>query len=79
MKRKIGTVIELALLTEAKQRAAQEDRALAEVIQDALGHYLHEVVGRGDAVRACAKFCAHGSSLNRQEIDELLREDVLAL
>lgn len=44
MKRKIGTVLEADVLVEAKQRAAQEGRALADVIQDALTHYLHEDV-----------------------------------
>lgn len=73
MKRKIGTVVEEAVLIEAKQRAAQEGRALADVIQGALIHYLHEDVERSDAVRACEKFCSHGSALDRDEIDELLQ------
>lgn len=79
MKRKIGTVIEEDVLIEAKQRAAQEGRALADVIQDSLTHYLHEDVERSDAVRACEKFCSHGSALDRDEIDELLQEDMLAV
>jgi hypothetical protein len=78
MKKKIGTVVESDVLVEAKERAAREGRALADVIQDALINYLHEEVARGDALRACDKFCSHGSALGRHEIDELLQEDMLA-
>lgn len=79
MKKKIGTVLEAGILTEAKQRAAQESRPLSDIIQDALNYYLHEDIERSDAVRACEKFCSHGSSLDRQQIDELLQEDMLAV
>lgn len=79
MKKKIGTVLEAGILTEAKQRAAQESRPLADIIQDALNYYLHEDVERSDAVRACEKFCSHGSFLDRRQIDELLQEDMLAV
>ena len=78
MKKKIGTVLEAAVLVEAKARAAREGRALADIIQDALINYLREEVARGDALRACDKFCSHGSALGRHEIDELLQEDMLA-
>ena len=78
MKRKIGTVMETDVLIEAKERAARERRALADIIQDAMINYLHEEVARGDALRACDKFCSHGSALDRHEIDDLLQEDMLA-
>ena len=78
MKRKIGTVMEVDVLIEAKERAAREGRALADLIQDAMTNYLHEDVARGDALRASDKFCSHGSALDRHEIDELLQEDMLA-
>ncbi|NLX24426.1 MAG: hypothetical protein GXY61_00480 [Lentisphaerae bacterium] len=78
MKKKIGTVMEADVLVEAKERAAREGRALADIIQDALINYLHEEIARGDAVRACDKFCSHGSALPLQEIDEILQEDMLA-
>ena len=51
---------------------------LADLIQDAMTNYLHEDVARGDALRACDKFCSHGSALERHEIDDLLQEDMLA-
>lgn len=76
MKRKIGTVLEEDVLIEAKQRAAQEGRAMADVIQDAITRYLHEDVEGSDAVRACEKFCSHGSALERTDIDEILQADV---
>lgn len=78
MKRKIGTVMEADVLVEVKERAAREGRAMADIIQDALINYLHEEVARGDAPRACNKFCSHGSTLGRHEIEELLQEDMLA-
>ena len=79
MKKKIGTVLEAGILTEAKQRAAQESRPLSVIIQDALSYYLHEDIERSDSLRACEKFCSHGSSLDRQQIDEFLQEDMLAV
>ncbi len=79
MKKKIGTVLDAGILTEAKQRAVQESRPLSDIIQSALGYYLHEDVERSDALRACEKFCSHGSSLDKQQIDELLQEDMLAV
>ncbi len=79
MKKKIGTVLDERVLTEVKERAVREGRPMAEILQDALIAYLHGDVARGDANRACKLFCSHGSSLNLDEIDELLQEDMLAL
>ena len=79
MKKKLGTIMEADVLTAAKIRAAREGRSLADILQDALTQYLHEDVSRGDAVRACEKFCSHRSGLERAEIDELLQEDMLAV
>lgn len=79
MKKKLGTIMEADVLTEAKTRAAREGRSLADVIQDALIQYLHEDASRGDALRACEKFCSHRSELERSEIDELLQEDMMAV
>ena len=77
MKKKIGTVLDAGILTEAKQRAVQESRPLSDIIQSALGYYLHEDIENSDGLRACEKFCSHGSSLDKQQIDELLQEDML--
>lgn len=78
MKKKIGTVIDDALLAGAKQRAALERRPLAGLIEDALNGYLESAPMREDALRALAKFTAHGGILPPEEIDEILDEDMLA-
>jgi len=79
MKKKIGTLLEEEILKKAKERAHRDGRALADVIQDALDHYLHGTSSQEDAMRAAEKFCNHGASLQLDEIDEILRDDVLAL
>jgi len=77
MKKKLGTVVEESILLEAKDRAAREGRPLAELFQAALSAYLHGDLPRGDAERACKLFCSHRSRLPLQEIEELLKEDML--
>jgi len=79
MKKKIGTVIEEEILTKAKECAAREGKALADVIQEALDRYLQESGSSKDALRAVEKFCSHGSSLGVDEIDDILREDMLSV
>ncbi len=78
MKRKIGTILEDKIIQDAKHLALRERRPLANVIQEAVVSYLSNETARGDALRACEKFCSHGRSLSRNEIDDLLREDPLA-
>ena len=79
MKKKIGTIIDDALLAGAKQRAAAERRPLAGVIEDALSGYLGEDrATRMDASRAVARFTAQAGLLPAGEIDEILEEDILA-
>jgi hypothetical protein len=79
MKKKIGTIIDDALLAVAKQRAALEKRALSGLIEDALVGYLDRHPGRDEALRALAKFTSHGGLLSPGEIDEILEEDILTL
>jgi hypothetical protein len=79
MRKKIGTLLEEEILSKAKERAQRDGRPLADVIQDALDRYLHGASSNEDAVRAVEKFCAHGVSLRLDEIDEILREDMLAV
>ena len=78
MKKKIGTVIDDALLAGAKQRAALERRPLAGIIENALNGYLESAPGREDALRALDKFTSHGGLLPPEEVDEILDEDMLA-
>ena len=72
MKRRIRTVLDENILIEAKQRATRDNQTLAEFIQTALTTYLHEDIVCDDALRACERFCTHTSSLDIDEIDELL-------
>lgn len=79
MKKKIGTILDIEILTKAKERAIREGRPLADLLQDALAAYLQGGVVQGDSERACKLFCSHGSGLNLEEIEELLQENILAL
>jgi hypothetical protein len=78
MKKKIGTVIDDALLAGAKQRAALERRPLAGIIEDALNSYLETVPRREGGLRALGLFTAQGGLLTPEEIEEILEEDTLA-
>jgi hypothetical protein len=76
MKKKLKTVVEETILLEAKERATWEGRPLTELFQDALSAYLDGDLSRGDAERACSRFCSHRGRLTLQEIDELLEKDL---
>lgn len=78
MKKKIGTIVDEKLLSSAKQRAAVEDRSLAGLIEEALEDYLDRSPAATDHLRALDKFISHGGLLNREEIEEILNEDILA-
>lgn len=77
MKKKVGTVLEEAILAEAKARAARERRPVADLFQEAVVLYLRSGGKHGDAERACELFCSHTRQLELHEINELLDEDVL--
>jgi hypothetical protein len=79
MKKKIGTLLDEEILSKAKKRAQRDGRALADIIQDALNRYLHESGPTEDAVRAAERFCSHGATLRLDDVDEILREDILAV
>ena len=77
MKKKIGTIVDDKLLASAKRRAAAEDRSLAGLIEEALAGYLGRGPGLSDRLRALDKFVSHGGLLQREEIEEILGEDIL--
>lgn len=79
MRKKIGTVLEVDVLKEAKVRAAREGRPLAGLIQDALVEYLHNNTSTVDALRSCERFCSHGRTLPLADVEELLQEDLLVV
>jgi predicted transcriptional regulator len=72
MKKKIGTALERKILLEAKMFAARTDKALANVIAEALDRYLTRDDKRQETLRAAEKFCSHGTSLSLKEIQEIL-------
>jgi predicted transcriptional regulator len=76
MKKKIGTIVDEKLLASVKQRAAAEDRSLAGLIEEALAGYLGRGPAASDHLRALDKFVSHGGLLKREEIDEILSEDI---
>ena len=76
MKRKISTLLEEDVVRCAKQRAAQENRPLNDVIQDALERYLSEGTpepGRRDA--AYQLFCERPMRLAPEQLKALLEHD----
>lgn len=78
MKKKIGTILDEKLLVSVKQRAAAEDRPLASLIEEAISDYLGRGPAAEDHLRALDKFVSHGGLLQREEIEEILNEDILA-
>lgn len=78
MKKKIGTIVDEKLLASVKQRAAAEDRPLAGLIEEALSGYLGRGPAATDHLRTLDKFVSHGGLLQREEIEEILNEDILA-
>ncbi|MDH7513473.1 MAG: ribbon-helix-helix protein, CopG family [Clostridiales bacterium] len=77
MKKKVGTIMDEKLLAFVKQRAAAEDRSLSGLIEEALTEYLGRGLTAVDKLRALDKFISHGGLLQREEIEEILGEDIL--
>ena len=73
MKRKIGTMLEQDVLRRAKRRAADENRPLSDVIQDALERYLSGDLAepaRRDA--AYQLFCERPMRLSPEQLKAVL-------
>ena len=76
MKQKLGTVIESDILRRAKRQAADEDRPLSDLIQDALDHYLTAgtlTPGRRD--EAYSLFCEQPMRITPEQFREVLHAD----
>lgn len=76
MKQKIGTVLEGEILRRAKRRAADENRPLSDVIQDALERYLSEGMpepAQRDA--AYQLFCERPIRLAPDQLKSVLEHD----
>lgn len=77
MKRKVGTVLETDLLRRAKRKAADEERPLSDLIQDALDRYLTAGMpdpGLRDA--AYNLFCEQPIRIAPEQFSELLKTGV---
>ena len=76
MKQKIGTALEEDVVRRAKRRAADENRPLSDVIQDALERYLSEGLpepARRDA--AYQLFCERPMRLAPEQMKAVLEHD----
>ena len=76
MKQKVGTVIEVDILRRAKRQAADEDRPLSDLIQDALDRYLMAGMptpGRREA--AYNLFCEQPIRITSEQFHEVLNAD----
>ena len=75
-KEKIGTILDKEVVKILREKAAQEGRAISDVIQEAVLRYnaaeADEIRMRVEAVK---RFCSRPFNLTRKEIDEILEED----
>jgi hypothetical protein len=76
MKQKVGTLLEQDVVRRAKRRAADENRPLSDVIQDALERYLSDGIAepaRRDA--AYQIFCERPMRLAPEQLKAVLEHD----
>ena len=73
---KLGTILDKDMVTVLKKRAAEEDRTISEVIQDAMAQYGHIRV-QDVAVRMLAleRLFAHQFHLSDTDWDKLMADD----
>ena len=77
LKRKIGTLIEENVIRLAKRRAAEEERHLSELIQDALVSYLSAKTPDPKKREAAYQlFCEQPMRIDRDQLREILEQDV---
>jgi hypothetical protein len=73
MKTKIGTVLDAALLRQARSVAAREGKRLNQVLEEALAHHLKR---KSAGVRGGVAARTAGSlRLSRRQVDRILREE----
>ena len=76
MKQKIGTVIEADVLRRARRQAADEERPLSDLIQDALDRYLTEKLPAPDRREAAYRsFCEQPIQVSPDQLREILHVD----
>ena len=76
MKQKLGTAIESDILRRAKRQAADEDRPLSDLIQDALDQYLLAgMPTSGRRETAYRAFCEQPMRITPEQFREVLHAD----
>ena len=76
MKQKIGTVIEADVLRRARRQAADEERPLSDLIQDALDRYLTGKLPAPDRREAAYRsFCEQPIQVSPDQLREILHVD----
>ena len=76
MKQKIGTVIEADVLRRARRQAADEERPLSDLIQDALDRYLTTKIPAPDRREAAYRsFCEQPIRVSPDQLREILHVD----
>jgi hypothetical protein len=77
MKKKVGTLLEEEVLKLAKHRALEEGRPLSDVIQESIVHYLsNKVPNPKKREKAYQIFCERPIQISKQQLKEILEEDV---
>jgi phage FluMu protein Com len=80
MKRKVGTLIEEDVIKLARRQAAEEDRPLIDLIENALVDYLNRKCPDLKKMEEAYKiFCEQPIQITRDQFVEILKEDVLGL
>ena len=76
MKQKIGTAIEADVLRRARRQAADEERPLSDLIQNALDRYLTTKIPPPDRREAAYRsFCEQPIRVSPDQLREILHVD----
>jgi hypothetical protein len=79
MKQKIGTLLEEDVVRRAKRRAADENRPLSDLIQDALERYLSDGIPEPARREAAYELlCERPIRLTSEQFRTILEEDAWA-
>ena len=76
MKKKVGTLLDEEVIRHAKRRAAEENKPLSGVIQDALVSYLRDKVpDPKKREKAYQLFCERPIPISKDQLKQVLEED----
>lgn len=75
-KEKVGTILDKEVVQLLREKAAQEGRAISEIIQDAVLRYEGNDSSSSEMrLAAVGRFCSKPFNLTAKDIDEILKED----